>query len=120
MLSSPLFPVHVPVLGLYFPNRKFPHCSSIHGPTCPNQYMSGQFLSRYVLSSPPVDPSMASMSGMLRCMMMKEENGRLVTRFTYCMTPWLRDIMSSCTRAMAQGHNVSVLSHGASVLLRYE
>ena len=50
MPSSPLFPAHVPVLGLYFPNRKFPHQSSIRGPMHPNRYMSGQFLSRYVLS----------------------------------------------------------------------
>ena len=44
-----------------------------------------------------IDLSMASMSGMLRCPMMEEVSGQLVSRFTYHMTPWLGDIMSSCT-----------------------
>ena len=50
MPSSPLFSTHVLVLGLCFPNRKFPRRSLIRGPTRPNWYMSGQFLSWYVLS----------------------------------------------------------------------
>ena len=50
MPSFLLFSMHVPVLSLCFPNRKFPHRSSIRGPTCPNWYMSSRFLSQYVLS----------------------------------------------------------------------
>ena len=92
----------------------------IHGPMRPNWYMFGWFLSQVLLSSPAVDLLMASMSRMLRFPMMEEENGQPVSTFTYLMTLWLRDVMSSCTQAMAWGRNVSVLSCRTFMLLRYE
>ena len=74
----------------------------------------------HIVLSLPIDPSMASMSGMLGCPMMEEESGQPVSGFTYHTTPWLRDIMSSCTWAVAWGCDMSVLSRGTSMLLRYE
>ena len=52
--------------------------------------------------------------------MMEEESGRPVSGFTYHMTPWPREVMSSCAWTVARGRDVSVLSRGTSVLLRYE